>query len=203
MHRSATCRDPAGVPAPRREGEQRAIRAAFDSGHVFTGKQLGIPMIDLRPYREADLDMHNARQAFSVRARLLAANPAEAKRQVIWFARPDTDLPGQVMKALGVLDKYLASGSAPAEFADRCVDSEGTVLGSGHDAWSGILDGGKPGACTQAFPIYGSPRMVAGDSIRGDTFKCGLKPVEKALSDGTYGPAVRFTEAQKTWLNRI
>jgi hypothetical protein len=45
--------------------------------------------------------------------------------------------------------------------------------------------------------------MVAGDSIRGDTFKCGLKPVEKALSDGTYGPAVRFTEAQKTWLNRI
>jgi hypothetical protein len=180
-----------------------AIRAAFDSGHVFTGKRLGIPMIDLRPYREAELDMHNARQAFSVRARLLAANPAEAKLQVVWFARPDTDLPGQVMKAVSVLDKYLTSGSAPAEFADRCVDSAGKVIGSGPDAWSGILDGGKPGACTQAFPIYSSPRMVAGESIRGDTFKCKLKPLEKAFADGTYGRAVSFSDVQKAWLSRI
>jgi len=203
MQRSATCRDPAGTPAPRREGSQGAIRAAFDSGHVFTGKRLGIPMIDLRPYREAELDMHNARQAFSVRARLLAANPAEAKRQVVWFARPDTDLPGQVMKAVSVLDKYLTSGSAPAEFADRCVDSAGNLIGSGPDAWSGILDGGKPGACTQAFPIYSSPRMVAGESIRGDTFKCKLKPLEKAFADGTYGHAVSFSDVQKAWLSRI
>jgi len=203
MQRSATCRDPAGTPAPRREGSQGAIRAAFDSGHVFTGKRLGIPMIDLRPYREAELDMHNARQAFSVRARLLAASPAEAKRQVVWFARPDTDLPGQVMKAVSVLDKYLTSGSAPAEFADRCVDSAGNLIGSGPDAWSGILDGGKPGACTQAFPIYSSPRMVAGESIRGDTFKCKLKPLEKAFADGTYGHAVSFSDVQKAWLSRI
>jgi hypothetical protein len=203
MQRSATCRDPAGAPAPRREGSQGAIRAAFDSGHVFTGKRLGIPMIDLRPYREAELDMHNARQAFSVRARLLAANPAEAKRQVVWFVRPDTDLPGQVMKAVSVLDKYLTSGNAPAEFADRCVDSAGNLIGSGPDAWSGILDGGKPGACTQAFPIYSSPRMVAGESIRGDTFKCKLKPLEKAFADGTYGRAVSFSDVQKAWLSRI
>jgi hypothetical protein len=203
MQRSATCRDPAGAPAPRREGSQGAIRAAFDSGHVFTGKRLGIPMIDLRPYREAELDMHNARQAFSVRARLLAANPAEAKRQIVWFVRPDTDLPGQVMKAVSVLDKYLTSGNAPAEFADRCVDSAGNLIGSGPDAWSGILDGGKPGACTQAFPIYSSPRMVAGESIRGDTFKCKLKPLEKAFADGTYGRAVSFSDVQKAWLSRI
>lgn len=203
MQRSATCRDPAGVPAPRMAGEQRAIRAAFDSGHVFTGKRLGIPVIDLRPYREAELDMHNARQAFSVRARLLAGNPAEAGRQVIWFVRPDTDLPGQVMKALSVLDAYLAGGSAPAEFADRCVDSAGAVIASGPQAWSGVLDGGKPGMCTQAFPIYGSPRMVAGESIRGDIFKCKLKPLAQALSDGTYGALVRFNDAQKAWLERI
>ena len=203
MQRSATCREPAGTPAPRREGSQGAIRAAFDSGHVFTGKRLGIPMIDLRPYREAELDMHNARQAFSARARLLAANPAEAKRQVVWFAKPDTDLPGQVMKAVSVLDKYLTSGNAPAEFADRCVDSAGNLVGSGPDAWGGILDGGKPGACTQAFPIYSSPRMVAGESIRGDTFKCKLKPLEKAFADGTYGHAVSFSDVQKAWLSRI
>jgi hypothetical protein len=203
MQRSATCRDPAGTPAPRREGAQRAIRAAFESGHVFTGKRLGIPMIDLRPYREAELDMHNARQAFSVRARLLAGNPQEARRQVIWFARPDTDLPGQVMQALSVLDAYLASGRPPAEFADRCVDSAGAVIASGPQAWSGVLDGAKPGACTQAFPVHSSPRIVAGESIRGDVFKCRLKPLAKAFADGTYGPTVRFTDAQKDWLKRI
>jgi hypothetical protein len=203
MHRSATCRDPAGAPARRREGQQRAIAVAFDSGHVFTGKQLGIPMIDLRPYREAELDMHNARQAFSVRARLMAHNPGAAKQQVIWFARPDTDLTGQVMKAVWVLDKYLSSGSAPAEFADRCVDSAGMVIGSGPGAWSGILDQDTPGACAQAFPIHSSPRMVAGESIRGDTFKCKLKPLASAFADGTYGPSVSFSEAQKAWLSRI
>jgi hypothetical protein len=203
MHRSASCRDPAGVPAQRRTGEQAAIRAAFDSGHVFTGKRLGIPMITLLPYQEAELDMHNARQPFSVRARLLAANPEEARRQVIWFARADTDLPGQVMQALSVLDKYLASGNVPVEFTDRCVDSAGTVIGSGPGVWDGILNGGKPGVCTQAFQIHGSPRMVAGESIKGDTFKCKLKPVATALADGTYGPSVRFTAAQKDWLARI
>jgi len=203
MHRSATCREPGGTPAPRREGSRDAIRKAFSSGHVFTGKRLGIPMIDLRPYREAELDMHNARQAFSVRARLLAANPAEASLQAIWFARPDTDLPGQVMKALWVLDKYLGSSKAPPEFADRCVDSSGSVIGAGPSAWAGILDGGQPGACTKAFPIYSSPRMVAGESIRGDTFKCALKPLVTAFSDGTYPPSVQFTPEQKQWLGRI
>lgn len=203
MHRSATCRDPAGVPARRREGEARAIRAAFDSGHVFTGKRLGIPVITLLPYQEAELDMHNARQPFSIRARLLSANPEEAKRQVIWFARADTELTAQVMKALSVLDQYLAKGSAPQEYTDRCVDSAGAVIAAGPGAWSGVLDGGKPGACTLAFPIHSSPRMVAGESIRGDTFKCKLKPVAMAFADGTYGARPPFTEAQKAWLGRI
>jgi hypothetical protein len=147
--------------------------------------------------------MHNARQAFSVRARLMAHNPGAAKQQVIWFARPDTDLAGQVMKAVWVLDKYLSSGSAPAEFADRCVDSAGMVIGSGPGAWGGILDQDTPGACARAFPIHSSPRMVAGESIRGDTFKCKLKPLATAFADGTYGPSVSFSEAQKAWLSRI
>lgn len=203
MLRSATCRDAGGIPAPRRTGEHKAIRAAFESGHVFTGKRLGIPMITILPYQEAALDMHNARQPFSIRARLLAANPEEARRQVIWFARADTDLTGQVMSALSVLDKHLSGGSAPAEFSDRCVDGAGAVIGSGPGAWSGILDGGQPGACTQVFPIYSSPRMVAGESIRGDTFQCKLKPLATALGDGTYGRAVRFSDAQQAWLARI
>jgi len=45
--------------------------------------------------------------------------------------------------------------------------------------------------------------MVAGDSIKGDRFKCALKPVTVALADGTYPASAQFTEQQKAWLTRI
>lgn len=45
--RSADCRDPAGTPAPRRAGDISAMRAAYTSGHVFTGRRLFA--VDYRP----------------------------------------------------------------------------------------------------------------------------------------------------------
>jgi hypothetical protein len=45
--------------------------------------------------------------------------------------------------------------------------------------------------------------MVAGDSIKGDVFKCALKPVATALADGTYPASVQFSALQKDWLSRI
>ncbi len=69
--------------------------------------------------------------------------------------------------------------------------------------WDGILNQRAPGACTKAFPIFSSPRMVAGASIKGDIFKCARKSVDIALADGTYPASVEFTDAQKAWLSRI
>ncbi|MES2148783.1 MAG: DUF6351 family protein [Pseudomonadota bacterium] len=203
MLRSANCRDPDGSPAPRQAGSVAAMNMAYSAGQVFTGQRLGIPMIDLRPYLEPELNMHNARQSFSVRARLLASNPGEAQRQVIWFRRTDADLVGAVMDAVAVLDRYLVGGSAPPEFVDKCVDAKGALIGAGPGVWDGILNQKPAGACTSAFPLYGSPRMVAGDSVKGDTFKCALKPVARALSDGSYPAGVQFTPRQQDWLNRI
>jgi hypothetical protein len=203
MKRSASCRDPHGTPAPRRAGDMSAMRQAYASGHVFTGQRLGIPMIDLRPYLEAELNMHNSRQAFSIRARLLEANAAEAKNQVIWFSRADSNQAAVVMDALSVVDRYLSTGAAPAEFADKCIDGANAVIASGPAAWDGVLNGKAPGACTKAYPIFSSPRMVAGDSIKGDVFKCALKPVAVALADGSYPAGVQFSEQQKEWLGRI
>lgn len=202
MRHSASCRDPDGTPAPRRAGNVDAMHKAYTSGQVFTGARLGIPMIDLRPYLEPELNMHNARQSFSVRARLQQANPAEVKNQVVWFTQTDPDLVRAVLRAVDVMDRYLTTKTAPAEFADTCFGAQGAVLASGPDAWSGILDARAPGACTRAYPVHGSPRMVAGDSIRGDVFKCALKPVAAALADGTYG-AVHFSAQQQAWLERI
>jgi hypothetical protein len=203
MRRSAACRAPGGAPAPRRQGDLSAIRNAYTAGQVFTGQRLSIPMIDLRPYLEAELNMHNARQSFSVRARLLDGNAGDANNQVIWFARSDKNLAGPVMDAIAVVDRYLSNGTAPAEFVDKCVDADGTVIAAGPSVWDGILNRNAPGACTKAFPILSSPRMVAGESIKGDVFKCALKPVADALADGTYPATVQFTAQQKDSLNRI
>ncbi|NHZ43481.1 DUF6351 family protein [Massilia aquatica] len=203
MQRSANCRDPDGVPAPRRAGDLAAMRAAYASGHVFTGQRLDIPMIDVRPYLEPSLNMHNARQAFSVRARLLGANRAAAKNQVIWFAAEKADQSARAIDALAVLDRYLSDGAAPAAFNDRCFDASGAVIASGTSVWDGVLNQRPKGACSVAFPIFSSPRMVAGDSIKGDIFKCKLKPVATALGDGTYPEAARFTAQDHQWLARI
>lgn len=203
MRRSASCRDPAGTPAPRRQGDVAAIRKAYASGEVFSGRRLGIPMIDLRPYLEPELNMHNARQAFSARARLEAGAPSEAARQVVWFTASEAVLADTVMDALGVLDRYLADGKPPPGFADKCMDGGGAAIAAGAGVWDGILNKKPAGACTRAFPVFSSPRMVAGESIRGDVFKCALKPVATALEDGTYPASVEFSPPQRAWLARI
>ena len=53
--------------------------------------------------------------------------------------------------------------------------------------WDGILNGEPAGACTQAFPLYSTSRIVAGGPIEGGVFKCAVQPVERALAQGLYG----------------
>jgi hypothetical protein len=44
---------------------------------------------------------------------------------------------------------------------------------------------------------------VAGESIKGDIFKCALKPLATALADGSYGAGAPFTAGQRAWLQKI
>jgi hypothetical protein len=204
MRRSADCRTDAGTPAPRRKGNLKAMNTAYTANQVFTGKTLEIPLIDLRPWKEDQLDMHNSRQSFSARARL-AAGGGNTANQVIWFTG-ETSTAGvatRAVDALSVLDAYLTTGSRPSRFADQCFMATGQVIAAGSQVWNGILDNRPAGACTQTYKVYSSPRMVAGDSFRGDMFKCALKPVATALADGTYGAADLSSPAAKSWLNRI
>ena len=55
------------------------------------------------------------------------------------------------------------------------------------DVWNGILDDEPAGACTQAFPIKSTSRIVAGGPIEGGVFKCALQSVEDAIDRGLYG----------------
>src|SRR5690606_32705701 len=126
---------------------------------------------------------------FSARARLQAQGGQDWKRQVIWFAQAQQDLPALVGEALAVLDGYLARPPkndhqrAALGFVDQCLGAGGARIAAGDRVWAGVLDDRPAGACTQAYPILSSPRMVAGDSFGGDMFKCALKPLAAAMRD--------------------
>src|SRR5690606_17606961 len=186
-----------GIPAPRTHADIDAIRAAYDSGLVFKGR-IEVPIINWHPYLEHKLDMHNVHQAFAARKRILN-EMGDAGHQVIWFTEtrgaPSTF--DQRPMALEVMDEWMANiranppagiaANRPATAVDSCFDIDGSVLAAGEGVWGGILDTQPKGACTLAFPIYSTSRMVAGGPIEGGVFKCALKPVDAALADGTYG----------------
>lgn len=190
-------------PAPRRAADPGAIERAFDSGMVNRGA-IGIPLIDLRPYLEEELDMHNTHQSFAARQRLLD-HDGDASNQVIWFQEPsEEDIAALTMEAFAVIDEWMANIAAnpdrsvgdnkPAAAVDACFDAGGAIIASGDDVWGGILDDAPAGACTERFPVYATSRIVAGAPITGDVFKCDLQPVADAIAAGIYGDWSPSTE---------
>lgn len=195
------CRDPVNFqPNLRIPGDVEAWTQAYTSGHVFIGN-LDMPVIDLRPYLEPELDMHNAKQAFSARTRMDAYKGDHAN-QVIWFTGSEDAVGPHILEGLDLLERYLIEGAPPIDWTDRCYDADGAIIAAGPGVYDGILDDNSPGPCTSQYPPYASSRMVAGDSVSGDMFKCALKPVADALSDGTYGD-VTFTVEELDRLNAI
>jgi hypothetical protein len=201
-----------GDVAPRRAGDVTAIERAHSSGMVFHG-DVDLPIIDWRHYLEHELDMHNTHQSFAVRQRMLDVD-GDAGNHVVWFtdARPQTAY-DQTPMAFEVIDEWMANiaanpaagvaGNKPARAVDSCFATDGSLIAAGDDVWSGILDDGPAGTCTDAFPTYTTSRIEAGAPINGDVFKCATKPLADALDDGTYGErAGEFTEAQLDRLGR-
>lgn len=187
-------------PAPRTLGDGKAMRAAYASGHVFTGR-LDVPAIDHRQYMERELDMHNVHQSFAVRQRV-REHMGDSDNLVIWFTDTTPGVPkaSQSLEALAVMDEWMANIRAnphkgiarnrPARAVDACFDLTGQRIDAGERVWAGILDGRPAGACTQRFPIFGTSRTVAGAPIEGSIYRCALKSVRRAVADGTYAPWV-------------
>lgn len=188
--------DGGATPAPRQRGDRRAIRAVHEAGLVFTG-DIDIPIIDWRHYLEEQLDMHNSRQSFVSRQRMLD-HDGHAGNQVIWFtdARPEAIF-DQTPEALAVIDEWLANiqarpwrgvaGNKPADAVDRCFDTQGNEIARGGHVWDGILNDRPAGACTELFPIFGTSRTAAGAPLTGDVYACKRQPVAAAIARGGYG----------------
>jgi hypothetical protein len=202
----------ADAPAPRTRGDALAMRRAYTTGHVFAGA-LNVPAIDHRQYMERELDMHNVHQSFALRQRLLNAM-GHSDPVVIWFTdtMPGQPKASQSLEALEVMDEWMANlranpaagiaANKPARAVDACYDLAGQRIAGGDGVWDGILDSRPAGACTQRFPLYGSSRIVAGAPIEGSIYRCALKPVSRALRDGTYGAWVP-SAAEREQLERI
>jgi hypothetical protein len=196
--------------APRSQGSVEAMRAAYRSGLVFDGK-IDIPVIDWRHYLDGELDMHNARQSFAARQRILDRK-GNAANQVVWFtdARPARAF-DQTPMALKVMDQWLGTlrarpwlgvaGAKPADAVDSCFATNGSLLYRGTDAWSGVLSG-PAGPCTQQFTINGTSRTIAGGPFDEQHYKCALQPVEWAFVRGLYG-SWRPTRAELDQLRQI
>jgi hypothetical protein len=186
---------PGGIAA-RSEGSIAAMRAAYRSGLVFDGK-IDIPIIDWRHYLDDELDMHNARQSFAARLRMLERT-GDASNQVIWFtdARPARAF-DQTPMALGVMDQWLENlrahpkggiaGNKPAAAVDSCFATNGDLTAQGAHVWDGIINSAPAGSCTQVFPIHGTSRTVVGGPFDEELYKCKLQPVAAAISRGLYG----------------
>ncbi len=204
-------------PAPRHEGDLEAIRALYETGMVFQGR-IEIPVIDIREWMEPILDMHNSHQSFAARARIREAM-GRADHQLVWFADIGDEAEGfpgkqfpMTLQALRLADEWMHAiladperrivANRPAEAVDRCFTKEGDTIAAGDDVWAGILDNTAPGACAREFPTYTTSRIEAGGPISGDVFKCQRKPVDTALTDGTYGTRV-FSAAERERLHEI
>jgi hypothetical protein len=203
--------DGGATPAPRREGDLAAMRAAYNRGLYFDG-DIDIPLIDWRHYLEEELDMHNSHQSFASRRRMLDED-GDASNQVIWFtdARPARAF-DQTPQAFEVIDQWMANirrhpkrgvaRNKPELATDRCFTTQGEEIARGSDAWAGILDDRPAGPCTERFPLHSTSRLVAGGPLRGGVYKCKLQSVRRAIRRGVYGSWTP-SEAERRRLEEI
>ncbi len=180
-------------PAPRTHGSIDAMRGAYRSGHVFMGRA-EIPIVDLRHYLEAELDMHHVTASFSSRIRLQRGQ-GHADNQLIWIAhKPYTP----TAEAFEVIDRWMLNRlehpewslaeAKPADAQDKCFDGDGRVIAAGAGVWDGDWNQKPTGQCLTVYPRHQTSREVAGGGVAGDIFKCQLQSVADAINAGVYGP---------------
>jgi hypothetical protein len=177
----------------RTHGDPSAIAAAWLSGQVFTGV-IDIPVIDLRHYLEAELDMHHASATFSTRQRIIDAM-GNADHQLVWMTRRPHQPYAEAFEAL---DRWLANiadnpdvslaDNRPDDVIHQCWDEQGNSIASGDRVWDGAWNDRPEGECMNHYPIYGTSRTRTGDSLRGDRFRCTLIDLERSLDRGDYQP---------------
>src|SRR3954449_1943058 len=151
---------------------------------------------------------HDAYRAFAVRARLDREHGNHAN-QLIWEgpvliqgdSKCELNSFAAMDRWLTAVEKDTSSGSLaqkvirdkPSDLSDRCYDGAGQKL--------------TDGLCPDpVVPVYGTPRMVAGDAITTDANKCQLKPLARSdytLNVGPTSVPIPFTDAEWAQLQSL
>jgi len=197
------------VVGARSSADPVALRNAYQTGVItFAGNGLaGVPIIDVRPYRDklASGDNHLKYHSFSYRERLRIAN-GTFENEVILAGpplKPDVNSPIDDY-ALTKMDEWLTTlgkdtssdpilkkivRAKPADLVDSCWTPDGERIVEPQ-----TFTGGK---CNSLYPTFPGPRMVAGGPLANNILKCQLK----AIDPNDY--KVPFTDAQKARLSEM
>lgn len=180
----------------RHRADPQAARKAIESGRIlFGGAGLReTPIIDYRTYTDhAEAgDIHMIVHQFSTRQRLLEAN-GHADNHVmqvggLWgFTDAQPDL-GELFRAM---DQWLLAMQASRDEMDRAtsvVNARPYQLTDGcwdtteaqRELISQTLSVTNEGRCGELFPVYSTPRQVAGAPLSNAIVSCQLKPVDPA-----------------------
>lgn len=177
--------------ANRTEANPGALTAAYRSGLVSSGRNMTIPVMDLREWYDDRNNIHTKNRTFYMMARLQAAN-GTAANQVNWTnnGAPDGafNAPKLTNQAFVPLNDWLERIAAdttadsgaqkvlrnkPPSLVDTCWSPAGEKI----EEPATLEPGSK---CNQIYPFYGEPRRVAGEGIARDILKCTLKPIDPA-----------------------
>ncbi|MEA2171921.1 MAG: hypothetical protein QOF76_5221 [Solirubrobacteraceae bacterium] len=179
-------------PTPGRlVADRPALARAYRSGMINETNNLDrTAIIDCRGPDPAAA--HDAFRAFATRARLDREH-GNHDNQLIWEGPVEILADSQcAVTSFEAMDQWLTAVKAdkskhsvaakvaadkPADLTDRCYSGAGQKV--------------SDELCGDAIvPIYGTPRMVAGQAITTDSNKCRLKPLDRSAY------SVTFTDAQ-------
>jgi hypothetical protein len=178
-----------GLPqATRTVADPVALQRVYETGRITNGGQglAKIPIIDVREYTDftAGANVHQKYYSFALRDRLQKANGTFANHILIVASTADTNKMGDY--AIAKMDQWLTAlkkdtsnapamqkmaKAKPADLTDGCYSKTGELMSEPQ-----TFSGGK---CNDLYKTFSSPRMVAGDPIANNIYKCQLKPVDR------------------------
>ncbi|MGP3929351.1 DUF6351 family protein [Nonomuraea sp. KM88] len=182
----------------RTRADLAATRAAYRSGRLLNaGAGLArMPMIDYRAYTDdaPGGDIHMRFQSFSTRERLLKANGTFDNQVMLVednrYGGFSLNSP-VLLDALTQMDRWLtaiAADHGPGRPADRVVRNKPRELTDA--CWTRDPEprkitepqvaGNGTTTCNTLYPVWTSPRLVAGGTMANDIVKCRLRPIDPA-----------------------
>jgi len=201
-----------GLPQESRTvADPVALQRAYETGRVTNGGQglAKTPIIDVREYTDftAGANVHQKYYSFALRDRLQKANGTFANHILIVGAAADSNKMGDY--AIAEMDQWLTAlkkdtsnasmtqkmaKAKPADLMDLCFSETGERIVEPQ-----TFSGGK---CNDLYRTYSSPRMIAGDPIANNIYKCQLKPVDHKDYQVQLS-AAEWAQLQSTFTNGV